>query len=75
MRLAATLAAILIYGFCQHLVRGVGLYTTDPTAIQRRDGTVSEVETICYTYVTTILVTVEPEKSDIIATKDECSFL
>ena len=71
-RFPTTLVAIL-YGSYQHLVRGDGLQTGDLAAVHARYGTLAEVETVCYTYVTTILVTAEPEKS-VTSMSDECPY-
>lgn len=71
-RVTANLAAILLlYGYQRHIVNALGPSDGDSAAhIHARYGTAPGVESVCYTYVTTLLVTVEPEQGTITTTDD-----
>lgn len=73
MRRLTTCLKALFVSVCHiSLVETAGFYTSTPSDIHERYGTAVGVESICYTYVTTLLVTVEPEQV-FSSANDECS--
>lgn len=71
-RLATILTALLFYDYHIQPVKAAGLDSGNVADIHGRYGTAVGVQSICYTYVTTLLVTVEPNQ-ETISRNDGCT--
>lgn len=68
------LAALFLYGYRRHFVQAVEPEPNRLRGLHERYGTAPGIELVCYTYVTTFLVTADPEQGTTLTT-NECSFM
>lgn len=71
-RLATILTALFFHGYHIRPVKAASLDSGNVADIHGRYGTAVGVQSICYTYVTTFLVTVEPDQ-ETTSRNDECT--